>query len=233
MAKTINKQIRTSLTHPPIHKTPCLHPLPPALFLSPYHHTTIVYCSILKEPRSTKEKGEMGTQIPYILCFISVFLCFLPQSTTTDEITCTMCATCENPCQPPAPVSPPPPPPEPQCPPPPPPPKPECPPSPASSSSGIYYSSPPPSLTSDYSPPSFTYLSPPPPIMGGGGYGGGGGGSACVGYCVPPPPNSFVPNFPNYYDIPPLLISNAKPSFTTLEINPVVACFLILLSLMI
>uniref|UniRef100_A0A7C8YEW4 Uncharacterized protein n=1 Tax=Opuntia streptacantha TaxID=393608 RepID=A0A7C8YEW4_OPUST len=180
----------------------------------------------------------MGKRIPNMLCFVSVFLCFLLRSTTTDQIVCTMCETCENPCRPPVPVSPPPPPPKPHCPPPPPPPPlmPECPPPPAPSSSGIYYFSPPPPPPAGYSAPTFTYLSPPPPPMSGDEYGGGKGGgrgSACVGYCIPSPPISFVPYFPNNdYDRPPLIISKAQPSSTTLKIiNPVMTSLLILLSL--
>ncbi|GAB4841071.1 hypothetical protein Ancab_021816 [Ancistrocladus abbreviatus] len=110
-----------------------------------------------------------------------------------DQITCTMCDSCDDPCQPllsPPPPSLPPPeasgcPPSPALPPPPPVPP-------------VY--SPPSCYTCGNSPPSvpsFSYSSPPPPV-GGGSVGGGTYGS------TPPPPNPILPYFPYYYYPPPV-----------------------------
>ncbi|KAJ0565331.1 hypothetical protein HanRHA438_Chr06g0252341 [Helianthus annuus] len=99
-------------------------------------------------------------------------------SYSRDQVSCTMCDECENPCQPP-PSPPPPSPPPPadtNCPPPPSPPSPT--------------SNPPPATPSV---PNFPYYSPPPPPPGGGGY----------GYPTPPPPNPILPYFPFYYYNPP------------------------------
>ncbi|KAI3425477.1 uncharacterized protein J3R85_010205 [Psidium guajava] len=137
-----------------------------------------------------------------------------------DQVTCTMCAACENPCQPiPSPPPPSPPPPEVECPPPPspspppalpppspPPPEAECPPPPPM----------PPACGSCDSPGTgSTYASPPPPATSGGGvypppYGGY--------YPMQPPPNPMVPYFPYYYYNPPQA-SVASTSSLHLETN--------------
>ncbi|KAF7813552.1 leucine-rich repeat extensin-like protein 6 [Senna tora] len=97
------------------------------------------------------------------------------KSTSKDQIQCTMCSSCENPCG--SVQSPPPPSPPPAstgaCPPPP---------SPPSSGAGTYYYSPPPPSSQ------YTYYSPPPPASSsGGGIGGtgskgrrGNGGNNCT-----------------------------------------------------
>ncbi|KAJ6879942.1 hypothetical protein NC652_033313 [Populus alba x Populus x berolinensis] len=120
-----------------------------------------------------------------------------------DQIQCTMCSACENPCQP-LPSPPPPPPPVSTCPPavvsgsPPPPSMP--------SSGTTYYSPPPPN-----SVPTYAYSSPPPPadvaefypppIYG--------------NYPAPPPPNPILPYFPYYYYDPP------PSSSPLLKMNPI------------
>lgn len=104
-----------------------------------------------------------------------------------DQLSCTMCSSCDNPCQP---ISPPPPPPQIFPLPPPPPP------------SSLGYICPPP-------PP--VYVSPPNNGGGnsGGGDGGNGGGNYPpptnnpYGYTTPPPPNPIVPYFPFYFHSPP------------------------------
>lgn len=107
------------------------------------------------------------------------------ETTSKDQIECTMCAACENPCyQVPSPPPPSPPPPSSSA---------NCPPPPSSGTT--YYSPPPPSQ------PTSTYYPPPA--------GGGGGGGAFYpppdgkNYPVPPPPNPIVPYFPFYYHTPP------------------------------
>ncbi|KAL3517397.1 hypothetical protein ACH5RR_019986 [Cinchona calisaya] len=95
-----------------------------------------------------------------------------------DQISCTMCSSCDNPCQPiysppppsPPPPSPPPPIPEYYWPPPSPPPVNQCPPPP--------------------SPPPVNECPPPPP---GGGGGGGGGGNEPGGSYYPPPSGVIGP----------------------------------------
>ncbi|CAK7348368.1 unnamed protein product [Dovyalis caffra] len=95
-----------------------------------------------------------------------------------DQIQCTMCSACDNPCQPLP--SPPPPPPVSTSPPPPSPPPPaavsDCPPPPSMPSSGPYYYSPPP----PNSVPTYEYSSPPPP--------------ADVGEFYPPPNYEEIKN---------------------------------------
>ncbi|KAG6469523.1 hypothetical protein ZIOFF_074248 [Zingiber officinale] len=91
-----------------------------------------------------------------------------------DGTSCTMCASCDDPCQPIA--SPPPP-------------------SPPPPSPTTYECPPPPSDT----PGTFYYYSPPPPSAGGSGNGGGYYYSppTDVYYNAPPPPNPFLPYFPS------------------------------------
>lgn len=109
------------------------------------------------------------------------------------QIECTMCSSCDNPCDTP---SPPPPPPPPTttttttiCPPPP---------SPPHSSNTYYYSPPPPSPPSGYSYYPYT---PPKGVVGGGyfppPY------KAYPSGPAPPPPNPIVPYFPFYFNSPP------------------------------
>ncbi|XP_008784401.4 leucine-rich repeat extensin-like protein 6 [Phoenix dactylifera] len=104
-----------------------------------------------------------------------------------DDVSCTMCSSCDNPCQPAA--SPPPPPPSSTA---------ECPPPPSNPGAISYYSPPPPDV----------YSSPPPPSNSGGGGSGGGGAYYYPPppnryYPAPPPPNPFLPYFPFYYYNPP------------------------------
>ncbi|XP_057482986.1 leucine-rich repeat extensin-like protein 3 [Actinidia eriantha] len=104
-----------------------------------------------------------------------------------DQVACTMCSSCDNPCPPT--FSPPPPSPPIPSPPPLAPSGPICPPPPSPSSTGNYYSPPqlPPSV------PTFVYYSPPPPYSGG----GGGFYPPPSGYNFPtmPPPNPIVGYF--------------------------------------
>lgn len=136
-------------------------------------------------------------------------------SLSKDQVACTMCDVCDNPCQPPVIIPSPPPPPPPvidtNCPPPPSQPQPQPPSQPQPTTPSV---------------PTFAYYSPPPPFPtggsgggGGGGYGGGGGG-----YSYPtmstPPPNPIVPYYPYYYYNPPPSRDHRSASFG-LEINPI------------
>ncbi|KAI3837367.1 hypothetical protein MKW92_016109 [Papaver armeniacum] len=108
-----------------------------------------------------------------------------------EQIMCTMCDACENPCEPPITYASPPPPPKPS----PPPPTPttnDCPPPPSQSTPVYYYSPPPPSTPSytPYTPPAIGGLIKPPP-------------SGYNLYPGPPPPNPIVPYFPYYFHAPP------------------------------
>ncbi|XP_041996838.1 leucine-rich repeat extensin-like protein 6 [Salvia splendens] len=115
---------------------------------------------------------------------------------TRDHIACTMCSSCDNPCQPifspppPEPVlSPPPPEPVPSPPPPSPPPPygVNCPPPPSppcdGGCGGVYYYPPPPPSGGG------TYYPPPNP--------------SSTDYPTPTPPNPIMPYFPFYYYNPP------------------------------
>ncbi|KAF8661795.1 hypothetical protein HU200_056750 [Digitaria exilis] len=144
-----------------------------------------------------------------------------------DGTTCTLCASCDNPCNPsyypppsppPAPVATPCPPTTPSF------------PSPSGGGGGgggpIVYSSPPPPASIGGGGGGLYY---PPPTGGGGGgnngasqQGGGGGG----GYPAPPPPNPFLPYFPFYYYSPPpphfsgaWAVTAASSSVTTLLLS--------------
>lgn len=171
-------------------------------------------------------KKKMAKQVACLLFYISIFFCFYPimtisttvRSVSKEQIACTMCEACENPCSPPVITVPPPPPPaQLDCPPPP---------KPTSSVPYNYYRPPPPS---DYQVPTFSYYSPPPP-MGGGSGGGPVGGSGGVSYGAPAPPNPIVPYFPYYYNNPPP--SKDHSSSTSLNIKHYfVPCLSILLSL--
>ncbi|XP_010268076.1 PREDICTED: leucine-rich repeat extensin-like protein 3 [Nelumbo nucifera] len=140
-----------------------------------------------------------------LTCLLGLFL-ILPASfspftaattvtaTSKDQIECTMCSACDNPCHP-IPSPPPPSPPPPSLPPPSPPPPSsvsECPPPPL-----------PPSSDNNYPPP----LPPWQPGYPPGGPGGAIGGSVYPPpagiYPRPPPPNPIVPYFPFYYHTPP------------------------------
>ncbi|CAK9310146.1 unnamed protein product [Citrullus colocynthis] len=112
-----------------------------------------------------------------------------------DQVSCSMCSACDNPCQLPPP---PPPPPVVDCPPPPPPPSPppplptsQCPPppSPPSCDTCVYPSPPPPSSVQPY-----------PPADGGQFPG-----------LAPPPPNPILPYFPYYYYTPPSASAKSFP----------------------
>ncbi|XP_022991777.1 leucine-rich repeat extensin-like protein 3 [Cucurbita maxima] len=119
---------------------------------------------------------------------LSKFSLSLATVSARDQVGCSMCSSCDNPCQLPPPPPPPPPPlvvdcPPPPSPPPPPLPKPECPPppSPPSCDACVYPSPPPPSSIQPYTP------------TDGGQYPG----------VAPPPPNPILPYFPYYYYTPP------------------------------
>ncbi|CAG7882155.1 unnamed protein product [Brassica rapa] len=116
-----------------------------------------------------------------ILLLLSLSLCVTSKDQT---VSCTMCSSCDNPCNPvPTPSSSPPPTP---------------PSSSGGSGGGSYYYSPPP-------PSSSGGGKYPPPY---GGYGDGGQSyyyppASYGNYPTPPPPNPIVPYFPFYYHIPP------------------------------
>ncbi|CAN4113627.1 unnamed protein product [Withania somnifera] len=126
-----------------------------------------------------------------------------------DQLSCTMCSSCDNPCQP---ISSPPPPPQ------------ILPPPPPHPSSSYGYICPPP-------PP--VYVSPP---SNGGGSGNGGGNYPPPnynpnGYITPPPPNPIVPYFPFYFHSPPPPASKSiqlkKQPFVTCLILGVAIIFLL------
>ncbi|KAI3968765.1 hypothetical protein MKX01_028915 [Papaver californicum] len=113
--------------------------------------------------------------------------------TNKEQIECTLCDACENPCQPPITYASPPTPSS-----PPPTTTSDCPPS-SSQSTPTYYYSPPPS--SNNPTPTYTYSSPPPPGQAIGGL----EKPPPNGYSLypgPPPPNPIVPYFPFYYHAP-------------------------------
>ncbi|CAN7051463.1 unnamed protein product [Brassica oleracea var. botrytis] len=122
-----------------------------------------------------------------ILLLLSLSL----RATSKDQtVSCTMCTSCDNPCNPVPSSSPPP--------------------TPPSGGGSYYYSPPPPTPPSSGGGGSYYY--PPPSTSGGGKYPppyGDGGQSyyyppASYGnYPMPPPPNPIVPYFPFYYHIPP------------------------------
>ncbi|KAL0675792.1 hypothetical protein Bca4012_003773 [Brassica carinata] len=116
-----------------------------------------------------------------ILLLLSQSLCVTSKDQT---VSCTMCSSCDNPCNPVPTSSPPPPPPTP-------------PRSSGGSGGGSYYYSPPPSNSGGGKYP--------PPY---GGYGDGGQSyyyppASYGNYPTPPPPNPIVPYFPFYYHVPP------------------------------
>lgn len=132
-------------------------------------------------PLASFVKPSFLTMTHFLLFFTILILTgtthFRPTTATADQLSCTMCDECDNPCQPP---------------PSPPPPSPSsddnCPPPPSPPTSGV---NPPPSTPSV---PNFPYYPPPPPFSGGGGG---------YGYPTPPPPNPILPYFPFYYYNPP------------------------------
>ncbi|KAL3717655.1 hypothetical protein ACJRO7_009142 [Eucalyptus globulus] len=141
-----------------------------------------------------------------------------------DQVTCTMCAECENPCQPVP--SPPPPPPEVDCPPPPSPPPPPSLPPPSPPPPDVECPPPPmpPACSACESPVTGTvYASPPPPATSGGGGGGYGGYNP-----VQPPPNTMVPYFPYYYYTPPQAFADSSSHH--LELNAAVFATSLVLS---
>ena len=133
----------------------------------------------------------------HLFLFLSHFIFLTTHTTLTSGnsqiVDCTMCTSCDNPCQP----NPSPPPPTPS------PPRPvtisACPPPPSSGggggSGGPYYYYPPPSQSGSYGPPPSSsggdggYVYPPPKSGG--------------NYPFTPPPNPIVPYFPFYHYNPP------------------------------
>ncbi|KAM3356217.1 putative proline-rich protein-like [Capsicum galapagoense] len=140
-------------------------------------------------------------------------------STTTvlakDQVSCTMCSSCDNPCQPI--FSPPPPSPPPSLP---------CP--------------PPPSLPPPPSPPQpcLGGCSQPmtPPYSGGGS--GGGNDDYYFSptnpsmYPIPPPPNPIVPYFPFYFYNPPAPNTIDSKSVHFKNHHPFITCLIILVSIL-
>ncbi|CAN4093014.1 unnamed protein product [Withania somnifera] len=138
-----------------------------------------------------------------------------------DQISCTMCSSCDNPCQPI--FSPPPPSPLP-C---------QPPPSPPSSS---YYNFPPPPSPPQPCPGGCS-LPLTPPYNGGGDGGGNGDGDYYDPptnpslYPIPPPPNPIVPYFPFYfYNIPPPNTVDSK-SVQFKNHDPLITCLIIVVSI--
>ncbi|KAI3877670.1 hypothetical protein MKW98_020151 [Papaver atlanticum] len=136
-----------------------------------------------------------------------------------EQIMCTMCDACENPCEPPITYASPPPPPTPS--PPPPTPTNDCPPPPSQSTPVYYYSPPPPSTPSytPYTPPAIGGLIKPPP-------------NGYSLYPGPPPPNPIVPYFPFYFHAPPppSYLSSAnlikiKSYFSVISLVLILLCF--------
>uniref|UniRef100_M4CAI4 60S ribosomal protein L29 n=1 Tax=Brassica campestris TaxID=3711 RepID=M4CAI4_BRACM len=124
-----------------------------------------------------------------ILLLLSLSLCVTSKDQT---VSCTMCSSCDNPCNP-VPTSSPPPPPTPPS-------------SSGGSGGGSYYYSPPP-------PPSISGGGKCPPPYGG--YGDGGQSyyyppASYGNFPTPPPPNPIVPYFPFYYHIPPPEMAKSK-----------------------
>lgn len=157
--------------------------------------------------------------------FISLYEFSQAMSTITamakDQVACTMCSSCDNPCQPilspPPPSLPPPSPPPPSL--PPPPSGSNCPPPPSQPSDGgvYYYSPPPPAQPSDnYSPPSGggAYYPPTNPY----------------GYPIPPPPNPIVPYFPYYYYSPPSPSAHTDSNSMQLKSHSLVSSLVIFLA---
>ncbi|KAI3967894.1 hypothetical protein MKX01_027077 [Papaver californicum] len=131
--------------------------------------------------------------------------------TSKEQIECTMCDACENPCQPPITYASPPPPPPPTPSPPPQTPTNDCPP-PSQSTPTYYYSPPPPNNPT----PTYTYSSPPPPGQAIGGL----AKPPPNGYSLypgPPPPNPIVPYFPYYYHAPPPPQSSSSPNLIEIK----------------
>ena len=132
-----------------------------------------------------------------------------------DQLQCTMCSGCDNPCQPlpsppPLPVS--------FCPPQPPPAVVSASPPPPNSVPTYAYSPPPP-----YSVPTYAYSSPPPPAGVGGFYPPPNYGN----YPAPPPPNPILPYFPFYYYNPP---PSSASNPVVLKMNPIVFFIFLFLS---
>lgn len=157
----------------------------------------LVHFQILSPDTNSRFIPTMKTF--HLLLFLSHFLFLMTTHATLTSaksqiVDCTMCTSCDNPCQP----NPSPPPPTPSPPPPATTTTPACPPPPRSSGSGgggPYYYYPPPSQSGSYLPPpsssgSGGYYYPPP--KSGGNYNP-----------YTPPPNPIVPYFPFYYHSPP------------------------------
>uniref|UniRef100_A0A1J3JZC7 Uncharacterized protein n=1 Tax=Noccaea caerulescens TaxID=107243 RepID=A0A1J3JZC7_NOCCA len=139
----------------------------------------------------------MESNLLYCLSSLVVVLLLSVTSTVTSKdevVSCTMCSSCDNPCNPAQSYPPPPPPSR-------PPPSPStttaCPPPPSPPSSGggggSYY----------YPPPSQSGGGKYPPPYGDGGQGYYYPPPYSGNYPTPPPPNPIVPYFPFYYHTPP------------------------------
>uniref|UniRef100_A0A1S4DQN2 Leucine-rich repeat extensin-like protein 3 n=1 Tax=Nicotiana tabacum TaxID=4097 RepID=A0A1S4DQN2_TOBAC len=178
--------------------------------------------------------APLHSQLLLSLCSLSLLLLSFkvqltyPMSTITamakDQIACTMCSSCDNPCQPI--FSPPPPSPLLPCPPPLSPPLP--PPLPPPSD---YNYPPPPSPPSSCPGDCSQPLSPP--YNGGGGRGDGNYVYPPTNpsiYPTPPPPNPIVPYFPFYYYNPPppdTLISKS----IQFQSHPFITCLILAMAI--
>ncbi|XP_055811876.1 uncharacterized protein LOC129881794 [Solanum dulcamara] len=152
-----------------------------------------------------------------LILLLNVHLTHTTSTTTIakDQITCTMCSSCDNPCLPifsPPPSSPPLPPP---------------------SSSNYNY---PPSPSTPQSCPRGGCSQQPlsPPYIGGGDGGGGGDGDYYYSptdpsvYPIPPPPNPIVPYFPFYFYNPPSPYTVDSKSLQ-FKNHPFITCLILLL----
>lgn len=221
-----------SLSSQSFHHISISHFLPKKSLSSLYKHCkhfTATTIFILHLPHFLQTISTMATLYFYFVSLILTSLCNFSLSMTTitamakDQISCTMCSSCDNPCQP---IFSPPPPPIPSPPPPSPPPPslPDCPPPPSSPSGGggVYYFSPPPPVQPSAYPPPYV----------------GGGGDSYYPPATPhgyltPPPNPIVSYFPYYYYNPPPGSANSgEPRSVQFRSRSIVSSLVVTISLL-
>ncbi|KAL2510505.1 Uncharacterized protein Adt_16105 [Abeliophyllum distichum] len=166
----------------------------------------------------------------FLVTLVFSSLCDFSQEMSTvtamakDQVSCTMCSSCDNPCQP---IFSPPPPPSPQ----PPSSGINCPPPPSPPNNGVYYYSPPPPANpSYYPPPSGSGGNPSyyPPRSGSGGNPSYYPPTNAYGYTTPPPPNPILPYFPFFYYNTPPASPHSDSKSVQLKTQPSVASLIIL-----